>query len=190
MQEHRASLAPPTTGGWPSALSITTKLLKLVQRARAGLKSQPSSPALSVETRRNVPVSEACESNVLDFSFQRHQAPTANFLLSQACLGPASAVGQSATGWGLVGLGSTQTKLELMLSPWNFPSGSFCLPLFPSLPLLNNRSWTAPGPEIQIRKLQNKLTLGCCLWGSRCCHSGEFARAVLTNCDFCLKHLL
>lgn len=51
----------------PSALSVRTKLLKLLQTEKP--------PTLSVETRRNFSESEVCDSDVPDFSFQIHQAP-------------------------------------------------------------------------------------------------------------------
>lgn len=55
----------------PSALSVRTKLLKLLQNL--GWTEKP--PTLSVETRRNFSESEVCDSDVPDFSFQIHQAP-------------------------------------------------------------------------------------------------------------------
>lgn len=100
MQAYRASLVSPNTGGCEQAICSVCNHHTPETATKTGLKHQPSSPTLSVETGRNVPESEVCELNAPDFSFQIHRAPTANFP-SQVHLGPASAVGQNATGCGL-----------------------------------------------------------------------------------------
>lgn len=101
MQAYRAALASPNTGGCEQAMCSVHN--HHTPDTATDSDRTETSAIITNSLRgdsRNVPVSEVCELNAPDFSFQIHWAPTANFP-AQVRLAPASAVGQNATGCGL-----------------------------------------------------------------------------------------